>query len=57
MLREAMEKIQESQEAAIATIASDSESAEYEDNTDAHQVELVDQITMPFEAEQIIQIH
>jgi len=42
-----VEKIQESQEEAAATIASDSESAEYEDNTDAQQVELVDQITMP----------
>ena len=49
-----MEKIQESQEEAAATIAFDSESAEYddEDNTDAHQVELVDQITMTCEAEQ-----
>ena len=52
-----VEKIQESQEEAAATIASDSESAEYEDNTDAQQVELVDQITMPWEAEQNIQIH
>mmetsp|Transcript_9540 Transcript_9540/g.19171 ORF Transcript_9540/g.19171 Transcript_9540/m.19171 type:complete len:80 (-) Transcript_9540:220-459(-) len=52
-----VEKIQESQEEAAATIASDSESAEYEDNTDANKVELFDQITMPCEAEQNMQIH
>eukprot|EP00984_Skeletonema_dohrnii_P012792 scaffold5219_cov148-Skeletonema_dohrnii-CCMP3373.AAC.10 len=51
LLREVVEKIQESQEeaAAAATIASDS-GAEYVHNTDAQQVELVDQITMPCEA-------
>jgi len=56
MLREAVEKIQESQTVAAVASASDSESAECEDNTGAQQVEeQVDQITMPSEAEQKIQ--
>eukprot|EP00985_Skeletonema_marinoi_P011373 scaffold5398_cov70-Skeletonema_marinoi.AAC.5 len=54
MLREAVEKIQESQTAAVAT-ASDSESAECDGNTGAQHVERVDQNTMPSQVEQKIQ--
>eukprot|EP00984_Skeletonema_dohrnii_P036083 scaffold36633_cov261-Skeletonema_dohrnii-CCMP3373.AAC.1 len=54
MLREAVEKIQESQAAAAET-ASDSESAECEGDTGAQQVEQVDQNTMPSKSKQKIQ--
>eukprot|EP00984_Skeletonema_dohrnii_P033126 scaffold28633_cov67-Skeletonema_dohrnii-CCMP3373.AAC.3 len=55
MLRETVEKIQQSQAVAVAASVSDSESAECEGNTGAQHVEQVDQITMPSEAEQKIQ--
>ena len=51
MLREAVEKMQESQAAAAAS-ASDSESAECEGDTGGQLMEQVDQNTMPCEAEQ-----
>jgi hypothetical protein len=64
MLRELVEKIQQSQAAAAAaaaaafttTTASDSESiSEYEDDTNARQMEQSDEITMPCDGEQNIQ--
>eukprot|EP00984_Skeletonema_dohrnii_P015654 scaffold6800_cov89-Skeletonema_dohrnii-CCMP3373.AAC.2 len=53
MLREAVEKLQQSQ--AVEASDSDSQSAEFEGNTGAQQMEQVDQSTMPSEAEQKIQ--
>eukprot|EP00984_Skeletonema_dohrnii_P014356 scaffold6017_cov77-Skeletonema_dohrnii-CCMP3373.AAC.3 len=53
MLREAVEKIQESQAAvAAAASASDSETAECDGDTGGQLMEQVDQITIPSEAEQ-----
>ncbi|KAK1744100.1 leucine-rich repeat domain-containing protein [Skeletonema marinoi] len=51
MLREAVEKIQESQTIAVAT-TSDSESAECESDAGGQLMEQVDQITRPSETEQ-----